>query len=112
MGAGQGNGAGPQMWSILSSVLFLAMHMEGLSTRFCQKMQKKILNIVGFMYVDDMDLICLRDEIDKDLLTEDLQLTLAYWNKLVKVTGGAIEPSKSGWYCFHQKWNAHTGCYQ
>jgi hypothetical protein len=112
MGAGQGNGAGPQMWSILSSVLFLAMHMEGLSTKFCQKMKKSFLSIVGFMYVDDMDLIRLRDEKDKHLLAEDLQLTLAYWNKLVQVTGGAIEPTKSGWYCYHQQWNHITGTYQ
>jgi hypothetical protein len=53
MGAGQGNGAGPQMWSVLSSVLFLAMHMEGLSTSFCQKITQKFLSLVGFMYVDD-----------------------------------------------------------
>lgn len=112
MGAGQGNGAGPQMWAVLSSVLFLAMHMEGLSTKFCQKMTKKFLSIVGFMYVDDMDLIRIRDDAERHLLTEDLQLTLKYWNKLVKVTGGAIEPSKSGWYCFHQQWNSTTGKYE
>jgi hypothetical protein len=40
MGVGQGNGAGPQMWAVLSSTLFLAMHMEGLSTTFCQKSYK------------------------------------------------------------------------
>ena len=112
MGAGQGNGAGPQMWSVLSSVLFLAMHMEGLSTEFCQKMTNKFISIIGFMYVDDMDLIRLREEKDKHLLTEDLQLTLAYWNRLVKVTGGAIEPNKSGWYAFHQAWNHKMGNYE
>jgi hypothetical protein len=112
MGAGQGNGAGPQMWAILSSVLFLAMHMEGLSTRFCQKMTKKFLSLTGFMYVDDMDLICIRDEHNKQNITEDLQLTISYWNRLVKVTGGALEPTKSGWYAFCQEWNSNTGQYE
>jgi hypothetical protein len=87
------------------------MHLEGLSTTFCQKMTKKFLSITGFMYVDDMDLIRIRDGVDQHLLTEDLQLTLDYWNKLVKVTGGAIEPSKSGWYCFSQTWDQTSGTY-
>lgn len=112
MGAGQGNGAGPQMWAVLSSVLFLAMHMEGLSTPFCQKITKQILSLVGFMYVDDMDLIHLRDDLDAELITEDLQLALQYWNKLVKVTGGALEPNKSGWYAYGQQWDPIMGRYR
>lgn len=111
MGADQGNGAGPQMWAVLSSVPFLAMHMEGLSTPFCQKITQQLVSLVGFMYVDDMDLIHLRDDINSELLTEDLQLALDYWNKLVKVTGGALEPKKSGWYAFGQKWDSNTGKY-
>mmetsp|Transcript_17146 Transcript_17146/g.32461 ORF Transcript_17146/g.32461 Transcript_17146/m.32461 type:complete len:594 (+) Transcript_17146:248-2029(+) len=112
MGAGQGNGAGPQMWAVLSATLFMAMHMEGLSTQFCQKMTDKILSIVGFMYVDDMDLIRICDDIDTEHLTEELQLTLAYWNRLVRVTGGALEPNKSGWYAFRQRWNQHIRRYE
>ena len=45
------------------------------------------------------------------VMTEDLQLTLEYWNKLVQVTGGAIEPNKSSWYAFHQTWDPITGSY-
>jgi exonuclease III len=112
MGAGQGNGAGPQMWAVLSATLFMAMHLEGLSTQFCQKMTEKVISLIGFMYVDDMDLIRICDDIDSAHLTEDLQLTLAYWNRLVRVTGGALEPSKSGWYAFRQKWNDKTGQYE
>jgi hypothetical protein len=29
MGTGQGNGAGPQMWAVLTPTLFLALHLEG-----------------------------------------------------------------------------------
>lgn len=112
MGAGQGNGAGPQMWAVLSSTLFLAMHMrKGLSTSFCQKVTSKLLSLVGFMYIDDMDFIQLRDDCNNELLTEDLQLALEYWNKLVAVTGGALEPKKSGWYAFGQEWDPILGQY-
>lgn len=112
MGVGQGNGAGPQMWAVISAVLFLAMHMEGFSTPFCQKMTQKFLSLTGFMYVDDMDLICIGDGIDDDGIIEELQLMLGYWNKLVRVTGGALEPNKSGWYSFSQRWNSVAGRYE
>lgn len=88
------------------------MHMEGLSTPFCQKITKQFLSLVGFMYVDDMDLIRIRDNMSRESLTEDLQLALDYWNKLVKVTGGALEPKKSGWYAFGQTWDINTGRYR
>jgi hypothetical protein len=100
MGVGQGNGAGPQIWSLISSVLFLAMHLDGLSTKFVSKLTSEFIDIIGYMYVDDMDLIQIKPYHQWQTLTETLQLTLAYWNKLVKVTGGALEPSKSGWFAF------------
>jgi hypothetical protein len=112
MGAGQGNGAGPQMWAVISAVLFLAMHMEGFSTTFCQKMTSRFLSLTGFMYVDDMDLICISDEADSNEINEELQLMLGYWNKLVRVTGGALEPNKSGWYSFQQQWNPDKMIYE
>jgi hypothetical protein len=100
MGVGKGNGAGPQIWSLISSVLFLAMHLDGLSTKFVSKLTSEFIDIIGYMYVDDMDLIQIKPYHQWQNLTETLQLTLAYWNKLVKVTGGALEPSKSGWFAF------------
>lgn len=59
-----------------------------------------------------MDLICIQDDYNKTEITEELQLTLSYWNRLVKVTGGALEPTKSGWYAFFQQWNPTTGQYE
>ena len=114
MGVGQGNGAGPQIWSLISSVLFLAMHLEGFSTKFVSKLTSEFIEIIGYMYVDDMDLIQIKPYHQWHNLTETLQITLAYWNKLVKVTGGALEPSKSGWFAFRQFWDPLKGeyCYE
>jgi len=112
MGVGQGNGAGPQIWSLISAVLFLAMRLEGFSTKFVSKLTKEFIDIVGYMYVDDMDLIQIKPHEQWQSLMESLQLTLAYWNKLVKATGGALEPSKSGWFAFRQVWDPITGEYK
>jgi exonuclease III len=111
LGVGQGNGAGPAIWAIISSVLFQAMHAEGLSIEFAAKLSKDIVKIVGFMYVDDMDLIRVLPGREHENITEELQLALDFWNKLVKVTGGTLAPEKSQWYAFYHEWNAETGEY-
>lgn len=80
--------------------------------QFCQKMTGKLISFINFMYVDDMDLIRISDEVGSSFLTEDLQLTLSYWNKLVKVTGGTLEPNKLRWYSFHQIWDPVKGIYK
>jgi hypothetical protein len=64
------------------------------------------------MYVDDMDLIQIKPHEQRQSLIESLQSKLSYWNKLVKATGGALEPSKSGWFAFHQAWDPTTGEYK
>ena len=112
LGVGQGNGAGPTIWSIISSVLFQAMHMEGFSVEFAAKLSQDIVRLTGFMYVDDMDLICVRSGHEHERIQEDLQLAIDYWNKLVRVTGGALAPEKSQWYAYYHSWNAESGEYE
>lgn len=111
MGVGQGNGAGPAIWAIISCVLFMAMHAEGLNCTFASKLSKDIIKIVGFMYVDDMDLIKIRPGFEHIHIAEDLQLALDYWNKLVRVTGGGIRIDKSKWYGYYHKWDEEAGTY-
>jgi len=56
-GIGQGNGAGPQIWAVVSMPLFQILHQEGfLATIICaMSLQQQTLG--GFAFVDDMDLI-------------------------------------------------------
>lgn len=112
MGVGQGNGAGPAIWSILSCILFDIMHQNNMSTTFEAKLTESIVDLVGFMYVDDNDLIHSGQSQEKEEVVKTLQSRLKTWEKLIKVTGGAIRIDKSNWYGYYHKWVEADGKYE
>ena len=101
-GTGQGNGAAPSIWSILSSTIFQILHKEGYSTTLCSAITKHALKTCGFSYVDDCDLICTGDNPNQVMIR--LQAVLNAWDKLMQVTGAAIAPDKCWWYLVDYKW--------
>jgi exonuclease III len=111
MGVGQGNGAGPSIWAILSCILFRIMHEQNMSTTFTAKLSEALVNLVGFMYVDDNDLIISGTSNKKEELIRVSQKRLSTWNKLIKETGGAIRMDKSNWYGYYHEWNETEGSY-
>jgi hypothetical protein len=56
-GVGQGNGAGPQIWALVSTPVFNMLREEGLGSTFISALSKMATKIVGFAFVDDTDLI-------------------------------------------------------
>ena len=101
-GTGQGNGAAPAIWSILSSTIFQLLHKDGHSTEFCTALSKGLLKICGFSYVDDCDLITAGPEVAQ--VADDLQKVLTAWDRYMQVTGAAIAPDKCWWYLVDFKW--------
>ena len=55
-GAGQGNGAAPQLWAIISSKMFQMLHKLGLANTITSPITNDDLTLVGFAYVDDSDI--------------------------------------------------------
>ena len=100
---GQGNGAGPSVWSILSSTIFDELHRKGHSTPFCFALSQGLFQLCGFSYVDDCDLIA--DGDNADTVHSKLQLMLTVWDKLMEVTGAAIAPDKCWWYLVDFVWS-------
>ena len=101
-GMGQGNGAGPSIWSILSSTVFDQLHSQGFSTPFCYSLSMGLYQLCGFSYVDDCDLIA-----DGDNATEvhhKLCRMLNMWDELMEVNGAAIAPDKCWWYLVDFVW--------
>ena len=101
-GLGQGNGAGPTVWSILSSTVFESLTTQGYSTVFCSALSLGLMRLCGFSYVDDSDLIA------KGVTVEDaysrLQSTLEEWDHLMQVNGAAMAPDKCWWYLVDFEW--------
>ena len=98
----QGNASGPQIWSILSSIIFEILTERGFSVNFCSCLSKSLFSLLGFSYVDDCDLLQSKDDT-KDTI-EAMQTVINNWTELMAVTGGQIEAKKSWWYLANVKW--------
>ena len=101
-GMGQGNGAGPSIWSILSSTVFDLLHEQGFSTPFCYSLSMGLYQLCGFSYVDDCDLIA--DGDDASEVHQKLCKMLELWDELMEVNGAAIAPDKCWWYLVDFVW--------
>ena len=101
-GLGQGNGAGPTIWSILSSTVFESLNTQGYSTVFCSALSLGLMRLCGFSYVDDSDLISAGVTVE-DAYSR-LQSTLDEWDHLMQVNGAAMAPDKCWWYLVDFEW--------
>ena len=102
-GLGQGNGAGPTIWSVLSSTIFEELHDRGYSTAFCFALSRGLFRSCGFSYVDDCDLIASGDTSSE--VFNRLQEMLHLWDEYMEVNGAALAPDKCWWYLVDFTWS-------
>ena len=104
-GIGQGSGDGPGLWAGISSPLFELMRSRGHGFEILTSLSQTSLHMVGFGFVDDTDLLhTLRKDDHISTLIPSAQTVLNDWNKLLRITGGALEPSKSHFVYIEQEW--------
>ena len=101
-GTGQGNGAAPSIWSVLSSTVFEILHAEGYGTDFVFALSSGLFKLCGFSYVDDCDLLRIGDQVE--IVHSEVQKMLTMWDELMEVNGGAIAPDKCWWYLADFVW--------
>jgi len=105
-GVGQGNGAGPQIWAVVSSPIFNMVRAHGLGATFCSNVTKADLHLVGFGFVDDVDLV-VADSLHpttSSQIVSKLQQTLDLWEKGLCTSGGALSAAKSRWTLMDFGW--------
>ena len=102
MGVLQGNAAGPDIWSVLSSVIFKILHKRGFSSNITSAISKQLFTLIGFAYVDDCDLFQVGNKPLEVL--NSMQSLINSWGSLMEVTGGAIRADKSWWYLIDYVW--------
>ena len=91
----QGNGCGPQVWSSISSKMFQVLHKNNCFSTIKAPLSDTILNLAGFAYVDDTDLVInLQQSNDLVQAREKMQRAVDIWEEVTKTTGGALEPKK------------------
>jgi hypothetical protein len=92
-GVGQGNGAGPAIWEVVSTPVLKIMKNEGFGFMYKTGIEGKELHLVGYSFVDDMDIIqyCQPGE-PFQVLTMRMQAAMDTWEGGILDTGGAWEP--------------------
>jgi hypothetical protein len=94
-GVGQGNGAGPQIWALVSTPVLNMLRSQGLGASFVSALSKLQTTLVGFAFVDDTDLVTSGPDMSIDEVKSRIQKSLIAWEGGIRATGGAIEPRKS-----------------
>ena len=105
-GVGQGNGAGPQIWAVVSTPVFNMLRSMGFGAHLKATISGDRLEFVGFAFVDDADLIeTARNTLETvQEVAARMQDSLTAWEGGLRATGGAIVPEKSHWYLIDFVW--------
>jgi hypothetical protein len=106
-GVGQGNGAGPAIWAVVSTPLLNMLRNSGVGSFFTSPISGKDIRFVGYAFMDDTDLIqTAHDGINTGSdVAKELQRALDIWEGGLHATGGAIVPEKNHWYLVDFRWN-------
>ena len=95
-GVGQGNGAGPAIWAAVSAPLFEYMNSRLRGVNVVSPLGNQSNHVSCLAFVDDTDLVFSPRSagLPADIV-EGTQEELQAWERILKVTGGAIVPEKS-----------------
>ena len=100
------------MWLIVSMYLVLLMHDANLVTTLVTAISGLFLSFLGFLFVDDTDIIVLGQDDDTAVsVRAKLQRMVTHWNGILKVTGGALKQEKCYWYLADFVWNNRVWSY-
>jgi hypothetical protein len=105
-GIGQGNGAGPTGWAVVSAPIINMVRAAGYGATFVSALSCAVVSFVCYAFVDDTNLVHTRAESDlpaTDLIPE-MQAAVDHWEGGLRASGGALVPSKSHWYLVDFKW--------
>ncbi len=107
-GIGQGNGAGPQIWAVISTPILDLIQKEGYRAAFKVAVSRDQIQFVGYSFMDNTDLIQTRPTITSTMgdTLPLMQAALDLWNNGLSATGGALVPEKSFWYVIDFKWRS------
>jgi Reverse transcriptase (RNA-dependent DNA polymerase) len=104
-GLGQGNGAGPTIWALISTPVLNLLRTHGFGIKIISCISGDFLHFVGYCFVDDTDLIEFPGEITTAaMVANSIQNAVDAWEAGIRATGGAIVPDKSHWYLIAYKW--------
>ena len=99
-GIGQGNGMGPSLWCLMSSVVIKDCKRNGHGTTIITAISRKIASLLGFAFVDDADLTTAASNAQTSgtEMIHRMQALMTHWCGCIRATGGYIAPVKTKWF--------------
>ena len=109
-GVGQGNGAGPAIWLLISIPLINMLRDKGFGFRSTTAFTQTSYRFACYTFVDDTDTIHSTENPNTTYvqLISEMQEALNTWEGGLRATGGALSINKSYWYLLSMKWNHRT----
>ena len=110
-GIGQGNGAGPAIWAVVSTPLLNMLRTSGYGVKLVSCLTGSITHFAAYVFVDDSDMCESAYSCDMPLVTllQHMQDALNLWEGGLRATGGALvpdDPKKAHWYLIAFKWDS------
>ena len=105
-GVGQGNGAGPAIWAVVSTPVLEMMRKHSHGAVFRLAITGPDVRMVGFAFVDDSDILQTASHLDGDIdeLLLQAQTGLDCFVGGMAATGGQVKPIKCWWYLINFLW--------
>ena len=81
-GCGQGNGLGPTLWALISTVILTMCRRAGHGMKFNTSITRLPISFMGYLFVDDADIIQGSDDVNTsgESLLSDFQEFMRRWN--------------------------------
>ncbi len=106
-GIGQGNGAGPAIWGVISSPLLNLLRCKGFFCHFVAPFSGKEIKFSGYSFIDDTDLVIMKlSGGTNEEIVAALQESVDTWEGGLNATSGAIVPEKTFWFLIDFAWSA------
>ena len=109
-GTGQGNGASPAIWAVVSTPILKLLQIEDLGVFFQSAIDNEEVKLVGFAFVDDTDLATSARGSShlssEEEVTARMQKSFDTWIAGLHATGGAVNASKSHWTLIAFHWDS------
>jgi hypothetical protein len=110
-GLGQGNGASPEGWCIISITILQAHGAKGHGAHFIALLSQVRSSLSAILYVDETDLLHLNMDGDEMIFETHaaLQRAIENWGKLLIATGGTLKPKKCFFNLIDFQWTWQGG---
>ena len=92
-GVGQGNGAGPAIWALMSSRFYHNLELQNVQATFTAPLSGKQYKTCGLGFVDDAENMVTADTAEQ--VAPALQRNVDVWSGNLRATGGELEPTKT-----------------